>query len=302
MKDPVDIAIIGMGKWGNHLLQNILKVEGLNLKYICARRKEDVETKTNASIVHDEDHILKDNSVKGVLVATQPEKHFDSACEFLKRGLKVFVEKPLTLSHKECAGLIAITKKIPSSGIMTGNKFLYSPALRALKGFIVKNGIKIESISSRWLKSCPPLRAGIFFDICYHHIYLFDYLFGRQFTKLEKFAINSKDGIAVTGVVILGYGRTACSIEATYNNHFDFFDHTIRVETDRGVFIIKEKERKISVALDSRSSSSPLSFEYSEDRERCVEEELKAYHAWLLGTGAPEFGPEEDCRIIKSLS
>ena len=29
MKKPVNIAIIGMGKWGNHLLENVIKIKSL---------------------------------------------------------------------------------------------------------------------------------------------------------------------------------------------------------------------------------------------------------------------------------
>ncbi len=301
MRESADIAIIGMGKWGNHLLENILKVNGLEVRYICARQAEDVELKTPASIIHDENIILKDKRIKGVVIATQPQKHFASASKFLRRGLKIFVEKPLTLSYRECSHLAALAARKTSAGIMVGNKFIYSPAIRALKSFLIKHDIKIESISSRWLKGCAAQKAGIFFDICYHHIYLFDYLLGMRFDRLEKFATNEKGGIASSGIVILKHGRLVSSIEATYNNHFDFFDHSIRLETDKGVFIVKEKDRKVSVYLDNKGISS-LTFKHEEDRERCVEEEMEAYYRWLIGEEIPEFGPDIDCRIIRSLS
>ena len=51
MKKHVNIAIIGMGKWGNHLLENVIRIKGFNVKYICCRKKEDVKLKTSIPII-----------------------------------------------------------------------------------------------------------------------------------------------------------------------------------------------------------------------------------------------------------
>jgi predicted dehydrogenase len=297
----IDIAIIGMGKWGNHLLLNALKIKGLNIRYICCRRESDVKSGVRIPIVYDEDEMLKDRRIRGVIIATQPEKHFSSVAKALRRNLKVFVEKPLTLSVKECDRLISIAGKGVDSGIMVGNKFLYSQAIRKLKDFIAKNKIEIQAISSRWLKGAGIQRCGIFFDIVYHHIYLADYFFGSQFDELRKFIINRTDGVVTSGAVILRYGRKTALIEASYNNHFDFYDHTIRLETDKGVFIITEKKRRLKVRFDNKGLS-PLEFGYREKKETCVKEELKAFYEWLAAGKRIEFGPENDRRIIRYLA
>lgn len=300
MKKSVNVAIIGMGKWGNHLLENLIRIDGFNVKYICCRKKEDVKLETNIPIIFDDNIILNDDEIDGVIISTQPEKHFQTAYKFLKKGLKVFVEKPLTLSHKECAGLISVSKQKPSSGLMVGNKFIYSLAINNLKRFIEKNNIKIHAISSRWLKGIGIQKAGIFFDIAYHHVYLFNYLLGKEFDELKKFIINKDGGTIITGIIILKYGGLMCSIEASYNNHFDFYDHSIRIETNKGAFIIKEKDRKVSVYFDNKGIS-PLSFEYQENKETCPEEELRAYYKWLVNEEEIKFGPENDFKIIKFL-
>ena len=239
MEKSVNIAIIGMGKWGNHLLENIVRLNVFNIKYICCRKKEDVKLKTNIKIISDQDIILNDKDIQGVIIATQPENHFQTAHKFLKKGLKVFIEKPLALSYKDCTDFDNILKQKPSSGVMIGNKFVYSLAISNLKKFILENNIQIKSISSRWLKGGGVQTSGILFDIAYHHIYLFNYLLGKQFDDLKKFILNKEGETSITAVVILNYGGLICSIETSYNNHFDFFDHSIRIETNNGTFIIK---------------------------------------------------------------
>jgi len=300
MEKLVNVAIIGMGNWGNHLLENIVRLKGFNVKYICCRKKEDVKLKTDIPVIFDENIILNDNKIEGIFICTQPEKHLQTASKFLKRGLKVFIEKPLTLSYKECDELINITKQNPSSGIMVGNKFIYSLAINNLKDFISKNNIKIESISSRWLKGGGIQKSGILFDIAYHHIYLCNYFLGKQFDELQKYTLNKKEGIAITGAIILKYEGLICSIEVSYNNHFDFYDHSMRLETDKGVFLIKEENRKISVYFENKKASD-LTFEYHEDKETCVEEELLAYYRWLINKEDIRFGPDNDLKIIKFL-
>ena len=229
MRKSLNIAIIGMGNWGNHLLESVLNLVEFNVKYVCCRDKCDVTVKTDATIVCDDDILLNDNEIEGAIIATQPEKHFEAASKFLKKGIKVFIEKPLTLSYDECKELIRISNENKLSGIMVGNKFVYSDAINKLKEFILANKIKIKSISSRWLKGGGVQKAGIFFDIAYHHIYLCDYLIGKQFDNLQAFTLSKKDNIAVSGLVVLNYGDIVCSVEASYNNHFDFYYHSFRI-------------------------------------------------------------------------
>ena len=299
MKKLVNIAIIGMGHWGNHLLANLLALDFFNVKYICCRKKEDVKVNTNKSIIFDDNIILDDSSIDGVIISTSPESHFQLARKFLKKGLKVFVEKPLTLSHNECVELLNISKQYPSSGLMVGNKFVYSTAINKLKDFIDDNNIKINSISSRWLKGAGIQNVGIFFDIAYHHIYLADYLLGCDFINLKKYVLNKKEDIILSGLVILDYKDAVCSIEVSYNNHFDFYDHNFRIETNKGVFFISEKDRKLSVFFDNKNQNS-LTFGYQEEKETCVTGELTAFYKWLTDGGVI-FGPEHDCRIINYL-
>ena len=53
MKKLVNIAIIGMGHWGNHLLANLLALDFFNVKYICCRKKEDVKIKNANALQQD---------------------------------------------------------------------------------------------------------------------------------------------------------------------------------------------------------------------------------------------------------
>jgi predicted dehydrogenase len=305
MTKSVNIGMIGMGAWGNHLLEVISEIPQVNVKYVCCRKREDVKINTQAKIIFDDQILLNDKDIGGVMILIQPDKHFRAAEPFLKKGIKVFIEKPLTLKSSECANLLKLgvptsSKPGKNTGIMVGNKFIYSTAINALKNFISANNISIQSISSRWVKGGGIQPSGIFFDIAYHHIYLFDYFLNDYFVELHKCTLNRVDEVPISGVVLLKYKQVSCSIEVSYNHHYDFFDHSIRLETDKGVFIVSEKERKISVFLDPRKRST-LSFEFHEKEETSLKEELKTYSLWLLGEKEISFSLEHDARIIEYL-
>ncbi len=305
MTKSVNIGIIGMGPWGNHLLRMIPEITALKVKYVCCRKIEDVSAPTPARIIFDEKDILNDPNISGVMVVTQPDRHLQVAEPFLRKGVKVFIEKPLALKSQECAQLLQLGIHEPSRpnqdrGIMVGNKFLYSTAINALKDFFAANHIIIQSISSRWVKGGGIQKAGIFFDIAYHHIYLFDYLLNDYFMELRKCTLNRAGEVPISGIVLLKYRQALCSVEVSYNNHYDFFDHSLRIETDKGVFIVVEKERKVSVFLDPKKMSR-LSFAFEEEEETGLKEELKAFYLWMLGERKLPLSVEHDARIIEYL-
>jgi predicted dehydrogenase len=305
MTRSVNIGIIGMGTWGNRLLEVCSAIPQANVKYVCCRKREDVKSDTRAKIIFDDRIILNDQDIGGVMIAVQPDQHFRVAEPFLKKGMKVFIEKPLTLKSSECADLLKWGRPTSSPpgkdrAIMVGNKFIYSTAINALKDFISANGMSVQSISSRWVKGGGIQPSGIFFDIAYHHIYLFDYLLNDYFADLKKCTLNRLDEVPISGVVLLKYKTASCSIEASYNHHYDFFDHSIRLETDHGVFMVSEKERKISVSLDPKERS-PLAFEFHEKEETSLQEEVRTCCLWMLGAKEIAFGWEHDARIIAYL-
>jgi predicted dehydrogenase len=298
----VNIAIVGMGPWGNHLLELSRRIPGIEVKYICCRKSEEVKISTDASIVFSADSICEDDSIDGIIIAAQAEKHYEAALPFLKRGLAVFIEKPLAASSIDCQKIISLAQK-HSSPVMVGDKYAYSTAINALKRFIGLHDVTIQSISSRWLKNARVPKEGIFIDLVYHHVYLCDYLLSRQFDSLKKYTLNyqviNKDKIPITGVVLLHYGEVICSIEATYNNHHNFFDNSMRIETDKGVFIVKDIERKVSAFLEPKLGN--FSFEFREQEEASIVEELKAFAKLIVDGTPPRISIWDDFHIVQYL-
>lgn len=141
------IAVIGHGRWGSNLARNFAKLGELG--YLC-------DTNEAALAQHGHDYLcttdyrqlLSIPSVKGVVIATPSETHYEIAQEALRAGKDVFVEKPLALSVPEGRGLVQIAaqeKRI----LLVGHLLEYHPAVVRLKEIVDEGTLgKVNYISS----------------------------------------------------------------------------------------------------------------------------------------------------------
>src|ERR1700751_1908166 len=59
----------------------------------------------------DADQLLNDTEVNAVSIATQPDNHLEYAIAALKKGLNVYVEKPVTRNAKEAEAMAEAVKQ-----------------------------------------------------------------------------------------------------------------------------------------------------------------------------------------------
>ena len=102
------VALIGSGYWGKNLVRNFHQLGALKL--ICDKNETvldsfkeqypDVDTCLALS------DVLRRKDIKGVVIATPAETHFNLAREALLASKHVFVEKPLALTEQEGQQLV----------------------------------------------------------------------------------------------------------------------------------------------------------------------------------------------------
>ncbi len=146
-------ALIGVGCWGKNLIRvfnqlGVLKIIcDLDEKILNKRKKE----YPNLQITTSFSEILKDRSIKAVVIATPSATHYKLTKEMLEGGKNVFVEKPLALTVKEGEELVKLAKK-KKLILMVGHLLLYHPAIIELKALINKGELgKIRYIFSNRL-------------------------------------------------------------------------------------------------------------------------------------------------------
>ena len=143
-----NIAVIGCGRWGKNLIRNFNDL-GV-LLYVCDTNREalyDIEY-PGIKMVYDYRQLFEKLDVEGVVVATPSDTHYKIACEAIRSGKDVFVEKPMALTVDEGADMVRLAeenKKI----LLVGHLLEYHPAVVKLKEMI-DSGIlgKVNYISS----------------------------------------------------------------------------------------------------------------------------------------------------------
>lgn len=147
------IAVIGAGYWGKNLVRNFYQL-GV-LKTICdgAKHIRDEMTKAypDVAVTDDISGILKDDGIKGVVVAAPAIHHHDIAEKALKVGKHVFVEKPLSLNHADGEKLVRLASD-KGKILFVGHILNYHAAVIRLKEMIRVGKIgRLQYIYSRRL-------------------------------------------------------------------------------------------------------------------------------------------------------
>ena len=167
----VNIAVIGCGIWGENIARNASEL-GV-LACVCdAHRDRAISFSQKFSCpAFSFDQILNDNTLNGVIIATDANTHEKLACEALNARKHVYVEKPLALSMssalsiKQCA--INTNKQV-----MVGHLLQYHPAYVELKNFVNDGFIgELQHIQATRLAMGRIKKSeSALFDLCPHDI------------------------------------------------------------------------------------------------------------------------------------
>jgi predicted dehydrogenase len=139
LREPLRVAVVGLGYWGPNLVRNLHEVEDAEVAWICdldtdaleviGRRYPAVKRTTRI------EDVLGDDSVDAVAIATPVTTHSPLATAALEAGKHVFVEKPLAASSQEATALIELADQ-KGLILMPGHTFLYSPAVNMVAEMI----------------------------------------------------------------------------------------------------------------------------------------------------------------------
>lgn len=153
MKKPVNIGIIGLGRWGTNYFRTFNGLENCDVKYICSAKKTTLEeslkkvspSKKPKSTL-DYNDILDDKDIDAVAIATPGSMHFRMAKKALQANKHVLVDKPLAFTSKDASELISMANK-KNRALMVGHQHLFNPGIQRLKSDMGKGLFgKINSI------------------------------------------------------------------------------------------------------------------------------------------------------------
>ncbi len=149
---PVKIAIVGLGYWGPNLARSLQDSPHAEVVYLCDLEREALEVAGRrcpaAKQTTHYAHVLRDESVDAVAIATPALTHSELVAAALRAGKHVFVEKPLAASSAEAIELIDLAAR-HGLVLMPGHTFLYSPPVNLIRDLIMSDELgEIYSIST----------------------------------------------------------------------------------------------------------------------------------------------------------
>lgn len=132
------VAVIGVGQMGRHHARVYAALDAVELVGVCdidRARAEAVAAEYRTAPYHDYRQVL--DRVDAVSVAVPTESHVAIGDDFLRNGVSVLMEKPLSRTLDEADELIAVTEH-SGAVLQVGHLERFNPAVQALAGVVTR--------------------------------------------------------------------------------------------------------------------------------------------------------------------
>ena len=169
----ISIAMIGCGVWGKNIARNASELGVLAAICDTNRKRASSFSKLFSCPSLSFEQILNDPSISGVMIVTNAHSHEKLACDVLKAGKHVYVEKPFALSINSALSIEQNAIKAQKQ-VMVGHLLQYHPAYREIKKLLKKGVIgELQHIQANRLAMGRILKSeSALFDLCPHDISL----------------------------------------------------------------------------------------------------------------------------------
>lgn len=181
----MNIAVIGCGYWGSHILRNFNNSELWNLVVACDLDPKQLEKVKklypNVKTTSDPNDIFSDTNIDAISIATPVFTHYELAKQSLLSGKHTWVEKPLTSTSKQAEELIEIAKE-RNLILNVDHTFIYTPSIQKIRE-IIKSGILGNIIyfdSVRINLGLFQHDINVLWDLAPHDLSIIEYCLGKK--------------------------------------------------------------------------------------------------------------------------
>lgn len=150
-KTQSKIALIGCGRWGSHILRDLLSLQCS--VYVADISPEQLHKAKNSGACEAFKDVGSLPPVDAIVIATPSSQHAKSIDEVIDRRVPIFVEKPLTT----CSASAQKFAEMNASQIFVMDKWRYHPAVQALASIARSNELgDVCGLSSQRLQWSSP--------------------------------------------------------------------------------------------------------------------------------------------------
>jgi len=239
------VALIGHGRWGKNIAQTLSGFPEVDL--------EIVERGADAS-----------GTVDAVIIATPSATHAEIALPFVRAGVPVFIEKPMTTSLDD-ALKIRDTAHASGSYVQIGHIHLHNAAFQKARNVLPMLG-ELRSVVSECMNNNPRTDASIFWDWLPHDLSMMLTIVGEGPSGVQAIS-ESGSGTYATALYRFK-GVTLHSILSWESPHKR---KCMTFVGEQGVLVFDDaKEKKLTLILEGNTSypdyasTLPLTAELSE--------------------------------------
>ncbi|AFY33830.1 Gfo/Idh/MocA family protein [Calothrix sp. PCC 7507] len=268
----IKIAVIGVGRWGVHLLRNFLEHPQVSVAAVIDPHPERLAGVKR--LFHlDEDVLLATEwqaikevpGLTGVAVATPATTHYGLIKDALQWGYHVLAEKPLTLDPLECQELCQLAAQ-QQLILMVDHTYLFHPAVEQGQSVVQEGKLGDLRYGYATRTHLGPVRQDVdaLWDLAIHDIAIFNHWLGQMPVKAQATGrvwlqggveqgknYNSSSSPPLQGLADLVW------VTLTYPDGFQAYIHLCWLNTD--------KQRRLAVVgsrgsliFDEMLSLSPL--------------------------------------------
>ncbi|MEH2282141.1 MAG: Gfo/Idh/MocA family oxidoreductase [Nostoc sp.] len=259
MTNKIKIAVIGVGRWGVHLLRNFLAHPQVNVVAVVdphperlAAVKQQFNLDKNVLLTTQWDDLKRVPGLTGVAIATPATTHYALIKDALHQGYHVFAEKPLTLNPAECRELCHLAEQ--HHLILTvDHTYLFHPAVERGKTVVQAGKLGDLRYGYATRTHLGPVRQDVdaLWDLAIHDIAIFNAWLGQIPVQVQATGTVWLQGCEEQGLADLVW------LTLTYPDGFQAYIHLCWLNAD--------KQRRLgivgslgSLIFDEMSLSSPL--------------------------------------------
>lgn len=273
MTNQIKIAVIGVGRWGVHLLRNFLAHPQVNVVAVVdphperlAAIKQQFNLDDNVVLTTQWEDLKKVPGLTGVAIATPATTHYALIKDALQKGYHVLAEKPLTLDAGECRELCYLAEQNHLI-LMVDHTYLFHPAVERGKTVVQAGKLGDLRYGYATRTHLGPVRQDVdaLWDLAIHDIAIFNAWLGQIPVKVQATGTVWLQGQAnreITNSPSQGLADLVW-LTLTYPDGFQAYIHLCWLNSD--------KQRRLgivgslgSLIFDEMLRSSPLTLLHGE--------------------------------------
>jgi len=214
----VNVALVGVGRWGQNILRVLRELESEGLVRIVAlvdvdfKKVEKLARKYGIGLYFTDHFKLSSVDVDAAIIAVPIHELIDVAKNLASMGLHIFVEKPVALNSSDITELEAIAK---SSNVIVQPGFIvrFDPVTYEIKKLMRRYGSPKYMIFKRLSKRPERLRRySVIYDLTIHDIDLTHYFLGDKKWSVKLVdMLESEESVIQTVNALINYGDVLIS-------------------------------------------------------------------------------------------